>query len=155
MRSALITLAIVALVAVGCSSEDAKTGSSGPETTGTPEPPTPSVDEDAFTETDYRYVLERSCYCPFTVPVTVTVADGEVTSAVARESSRTVKKGDPAPDSHRLTIADIIEIAEDPEQRAEVDWPDDQDWPDRVRTDQVEGAVDDEVTYVIGQVRIR
>lgn len=163
MRSAVTLLVgLLLLAAAGCSADEAKQGTAAPTDTATAAPDTsesadPAEDEHpAFTETDYRYVLVRSCYCPYRVPVAVTVRDGEVASAVALESGgRGVSKGDRAPDSHRLTINDIIDLAEDPSQNATVDWPDDQAWPDRVRTDQIPSARDDEITYVIEQVRVR
>lgn len=105
-----------------------------------------------FEPLDYTYRLEVLCFCPMTGPIEVTVADGEVTSAT---KLRRPGKGQDAPEFVRLTINDVIAKANDPSNaKADVTWPDGQDHPDQVAIDQVRNAVDDEVTYVIKDVRV-
>lgn len=144
----------LALSLAACSADDPKT-----KPTADASSPTDGATDagyPAFEPADYTYVLTRSAYRPFTVPVRITVENGEVTEAVARERAATIRKGDPAPESLRLTINDIIDLVN--ESRAdsvEVDWPDGQAWPSRVRIDQIQGALDDEVVYVISDVQVR
>ncbi len=108
-----------------------------------------------FDATDYSFVLEQQCYCPLTGPVKVTVEDGEVTSAVIVKGGNGIKKGSEAPEYLHLTINDVIAHANDTSAaKIDVDWPEGQDWPSTVAVDQIENAVDDEVTYVIRDVRI-
>ena len=98
------------------------------------------------------YRLEVLCYCPQVGAVRVTVVDGEVASATTLTGPG---RGKDAPEYARLTIADILEKANalGPDG-AEVVWPDGQDHPSSVALDPVERAVDDEVTYTIGRVRV-
>ncbi len=108
-----------------------------------------------FGESDYTYVLEQICYCPLTGPVQVTVEDGEVTEAVTVKGTRGTPKGSDAPDYQRLTIDDIIAQANDPDvDQVDVTWPDGSAWPTSVAIDQIENAVDDEVTYLIRKVEV-
>lgn len=105
-----------------------------------------------FAPTDYTYRLEVICFCPMTGPVEVTVADGEVTSATRLEKPG---QGQQAAPFARLSINDIITKANAPGiADAEVTWPEGQDHPTQVKLDQVERATDDEVTYLIGDVRV-
>ncbi|KRC54825.1 MULTISPECIES: DUF6174 domain-containing protein [unclassified Nocardioides] len=152
----LLAPALTAVLALGlsaCSHEDDATAS---DPTGTD--PSPTVTDDGaptwptFAPADYTYRLEVMCFCPMTGPVEVTVADGEVVSATGL---RNPGKGRPAPEFLRLTINDVIAKANDPSvAKADVTWPDGQDHPSRVAIDQIENAVDDEVTYVIRDVRV-
>lgn len=140
------------LLATACSPAEPKQSSEEPPTPGTTATPSAPT---GFAPEDYRYELLRSCRCAFTVPVTIRVRDGEVVSATAAEDGgRGIEKGDPAPDTHRLTLEDLIALAEEAES-GDVTWPDGQEWPDRVRVDPSEAAVDDQVTYTIRRVRIR
>lgn len=103
-----------------------------------------------FAATDYTYRLEVLCFCPLTGPLEVTVADGEVASA-----TRLTKpgKGKEAPEFARLSINDLIAKANDPKvSEAEVTWPAGTDHPTKITIDQIENAVDDEVTYTIRNV---
>jgi hypothetical protein len=109
-----------------------------------------------FAPEDYVYRLEVICFCPQVGAVRVEVADGEVVSARTLRGGRGVTKGAEAPDFARLTINDVIEIANDPSASSvEVTWPDGQDYPSVVDVDRIERATDDEVTYTIKNVRVR
>lgn len=131
-------------------SSTGSTGSTG-STSGSAKPGRyPSFDAE-----DYTYVLDTICYCPLLGPTRIKVEDGEVSSAVAVRGGRGIKAGSQAPDQRRLTINDIIDKANDPQvDDVRVDWPDDQDWPNRVQIDQLKRAIDDEITYVIKKVEI-
>ena len=103
-----------------------------------------------FTPEDYTYRLEVLCYCPLFGPVDVTVTDGKVTAAVAATGPG---KGKPAPEVARRSINDLIAIANDPKVASvDVTWPTGQDHPDAIKVDQIEQAIDDEVTYTITNV---
>lgn len=167
-RAALPTLAVLlALGMSACGREDDEqaadpagdapssgttTGDSTGDPTGDPtDDPTTGQWPD-FAATDYTYRLEVLCFCPLTGPLRVTVADGEVTSA-----TRLTKpgKGRQAPDFARLTINDLIAKANDPAIfEAEVTWPAGTDHPTKLTIDQIENAVDDEVTYTISNVQV-
>lgn len=157
-RAALPTLA--ALLALGLSAcgreDDAKAqdpASDAPSSGTTTDDPTddPTTEQwPDFAATDYTYRLEVLCFCPMTGPLQVTVADGKVTSAtrITRPG-----KGTEAPEFARLTINDLIAKANDPTVfEADVVWPDGTDHPTKIAIDQIENAVDDEVTYTIGNV---
>lgn len=109
-----------------------------------------------FSEPDYVYRLEVLCYCPQVGAVRVVVADGEVVRATTLGGGRGFTKGQPAPEFARLTINDVIDRADDPAaDHVEVTWPEGQEWPSVVAIDHLAGAVDDEVTYTIKNVRVR
>lgn len=158
-RAALPTLA--ALLALGlsaCGREDdekaADPAGDAPTTGTTTGGPSddPTTQWPDFAATDYTYRLEVLCFCPLTGPLEVTVADGEVASATRLTRPG---KGKQAPDFARLTINDLIAKANDPTVfEAEVTWPAGTDHPTKVVIDQIENAVDDEVTYTISKVEL-
>lgn len=157
LGAAATVLAITALT--GCSGDDdgdtaTDPSSKSPTTTAPTDPATvgtyPELDA-----ANYSYLLEQLCYCPVTGPVLVTVEDGEVASAVITKRGHGMKKGSDAPVYLQLTINDVIARANDTDAaEVVVDWPDGQDWPNSVAVDQIENAVDDEVTYVIRDVQV-
>lgn len=167
-RAALPTLATLLAVALtGCGREDdgkaadpaSEAPTPGTTTSGSADDPTDDPTEDPttkqwpdFAATDYTYRLEVLCFCPLTGPLKVTVADGEVTSA-----TRLTKpgKGTQAPGFARLTINDLIAKANDPSVfEADVTWPAGTDHPTKLTIDQIENAVDDEVTYTVSNVQV-
>ncbi len=158
--AAATALAISALA--GCSGDDDSPTAEDPASTPTSEASDEPTEEPTvgtypeFDEPDYTFVLEQFCFCPITGPVKVTVEDGEVTSAVVLEGVRGgVKAGTEAPEYLRKTINDVIAQANNTEAaEVIVDWPADQDWPNGVAVDQIENAVDDEVSYAISGVSV-
>jgi hypothetical protein len=157
----ILTLACVAALLagpVGCGTDDrasegteSGTGSASPVDGATAAP----GDYPHLAAEDYRYVLEMACFCPLTVPIAVTVEDGEVTSAVTTRDGPRLAKGEEVPEAGRLTINDVIDAANDTgADEVAVDWPAGQEWPDQVTVDPVEGARDDEVTYRITDVQV-
>lgn len=163
MKIALAAVAALALTALtGCSGDDGSTAKDpssregGAETTDlTKVEPTvgtyPELEAD-----DYTYVLEQQCFCPLAGPVKVTVEGGEVTSAVLTRNSGGMKKGTDAPKYLWITLDDVIARANDTKAaKVDVDWPDGQDWPNKVAVDQIENATDDEITYVVRGVEIQ
>ena len=158
LRAAATATALIAVT--GCSGDDggdtATDGTSRTPTTGGSTETVTSGEYPELAAEDYTYVLEQICYCPVTGPVKVTVEDGDVTSAVILQGGHAMKKGSDAPEYLRITINDVIARANDPEAaQVDVDWPDDQDWPTTVAVDQIENAVDDEVTYTIKDVQVQ
>lgn len=151
--------AMALTVLAGCSGDDdGDTATDPAEKSETTTAPTDGPTTDGYPQfdaADYTFVLEQLCYCPVTGPVEVTVADGEVTSAVITKGGQGMKKGSDAPEYLWITINDVIDRANDPEAaQVDVDWPDGQDWPSTVAIDQIENAVDDEVTYTIRDVSV-
>lgn len=167
MKTFLGAAALIAALSAlaGCGGDDGDTATdpasatpSGP----TDEPADEPADEPTvgsypeFGAEDYTYTLEQICYCPLTGPVAVTVEDGEVTSATITKGGRGMKKGSEAPQYVRLTINDVIARANDTgAAEVVVDWPDGQEWPNSVAVDQIEDAVDDEITYLVRDVQVR
>lgn len=125
---------------------------SAPTSTGPSESASSTGRYPTFAPADYVYRLRVLCYCPQVGTVEVTVADGAVTEAVIAGGPR---KGQSAPEFTRLTINDVIAMANDPDAaKVQVDWPDGQDHPTSVQLDRIANAVDDEVTYAIKDVRV-
>jgi len=155
----------VLLLTLGaCSGDDGEVASDPAPTTSSPSPtsspsgsPTPSG-YPSFEPEDYTYTLAVQCFCAGAgVPVGVTVEDGVVTNAVYLEDDTGrggTAAGDRADDRFWLTINDIIERAGDEEAaRVDVDWPDGQAYPNQVYIDGAEDVADDEIGYVISDVR--
>ncbi len=160
LSAAAAAMALTALV--GCGDDDDGKTATDPatksDTTTEPTDATDPPDVGSYPEldaTDYTYLLEQQCYCPLTGPVKVTVEDGEVTSSVILKGGHGMKKGSDAPEYLQLSINDVIARANDTTAAdVVVDWPDGQDWPNKVAIDQIENAVDDEVTFVISDVNV-
>ncbi|MFC5727927.1 MULTISPECIES: DUF6174 domain-containing protein [Nocardioides] len=164
--TALAPLAAGLLLALtGCGgdgggrAEDQSTSSSTASAAPTPGTTSSTAADDGrypeFGPEDYVYRLEVLCFCPQVGAVRIEVEDGEVTAATSAGGPG-VKKGTPAPDFARLTINDIIAVANDPAvDEVEVTWPDGQAHPSVVEVDRLANAVDDEVTYTIKAVRVR
>ena len=160
------TLAVLALLALlgGCGSHVAVeaagqqgSGSPTPAATRTPDaetaPPSgptwPTYDVE-----DYTFTLRVLCYCPGAgVPVTVTVTNGTVASAVLARKGSGRPAGAPAPEWQRVTINDVIDAANDIDaDTVDVRWPDGQDYPMSVWVDRDTHTIDEEVGYTIHDV---
>ncbi len=159
MKTAIAALALTALLtACGSDTGDDDNGVTGQETdTPTPtEPPTgPPWPE--FTAEDYTFVYSRMCYCPDGgTKIKVTVVDGKATDASYAQNIGDIHKGDPAKAEYQLiTIPEIIDYANDTEAfDVQVTWPAGQDYPSSVAVDQIENAVDDEVSFIIHAVQV-
>lgn len=159
LSAAAAALALTGLA--GCGGDDGSTAEDTTEASSGSTPtsgPTASPSVGTYPELDaqdYTYVLEQQCFCPLTGPVQVTVEAGEVTSAVVAERGHGMKKGSEAPEYFLVTINDVIAHANDTTAaKVDVEWPDGQDWPDKVAVDRIENATDDEITYVISDVEI-
>ncbi len=158
----LLSAAATALVLTalsGCSGDDG--GSTAEDPASTPPTTTEATDEPtvgSYPELDaesYSYVLEQVCFCPITGPVEVTVEDGKVTSAVILKGAPGVEKGSEAPEYLWVTLNDIIAQANDTEAAAvDVTWPEGQDWPSKVAVDNIENAIDDEITFLVRNVEL-
>ena len=120
-----------------------------PSATPTASDPTPGS-----AATDYAYTLRVNCFCPGAgAPIRVTVRDGEVADAVH------TRRGGEVEEWQRLTIADIVEEAEearaDGAAQVDVQWPEGQDHPDSVYIDQDRNTIDDEIGYEISNVTLQ
>jgi hypothetical protein len=164
---------VLPLALVGCGSDDGEVASDPAPTSTTTSPsasptPSPTASPTAsptvgtypeFAPTDYTFTLTVSCFCAFAnVPVTVTVAGGEVVSAVYAEDAGgrgEVHAGDPADKSSWLTINDVIAKANDTSaDKVKVDWPAGQDYPSSVYVDPHKTMADEEVGYTIADVEV-
>jgi hypothetical protein len=157
----------VSLAACG-SSDDGDDVATDPAPTTATSTPTPSPTAaptvgtyPEFEPTDYTFELSISCFCVGAgAPVVVTVADGEVASAVyavdqsgGRDGD--LQAGDPAEQMFWMTINDVIEQANDTEaDKVTVDWPDGQDYPNSVYVDGHKTMADDETGYTIANVEV-
>jgi hypothetical protein len=158
LSAAAMAMALTALA--GCSGDDHGDTATDPATkSDTTTEPTDPPDVGSYPEldaADYTYLLEQQCYCPLVGPVKVTVEDGAVTSSVVTKGGHGMQKGTDAPSYLHLAINDVIARANDTSAaEVVVDWPDGQDWPNKVSVDQIGDAVDDEVTYVISDVQVQ
>ena len=163
--AALAASLLLALTACGDDADEARDQGSGTSSSATSDTASPGSTSSGaaddrgypdFEPADYVYRLEVLCYCPQIGAVRIEVKDGKVVSATSVGDGRGVTKGAQAPDFARLTINDIIAIANDPTvDEVEVTWPDGQDYPSVVDVDRLANAVDDEVTYTIKAVRVR
>ncbi|WP_436701240.1 DUF6174 domain-containing protein [Nocardioides sp. BYT-33-1] len=163
--ASLAALVPLLLAASACSKEsdraaDRTTASASPSAEATDPPSTTSTTTGSagtgafpgYGPQDYTYELEVLCYCPQVGTVEVVVRDGEVTEATSLDGPTA---GRSAPDFARLTIDEIIAMANDPQvAKTRVDWPEGQDHPDAVMLDRIAQGVDDEVTYTIKNVRV-
>jgi hypothetical protein len=161
MRTVLAVVATVALLA-GCGN-DASPVAEDPPVSSAPTPtPTPTATQGtypAFAAQDYTYTLTVWCFCPSAgTPIAVVVEGGEVTSATYAEDGSgrgVVTAGDEAPEPFRLSLAEVIEAANDTGAASvEVDWPDGQDYPSRVAVDGDTRIADDEVSYEVADVSV-
>lgn len=157
MRSTIAALALAALVA-GCGSDTGDGDVTGQEPTsprGSGSPTGPPWPE--FAHDDYTFVYSSSCFCPDGgVRIAVTVRDGEVVDAVYAEAGPGHAAGAPADQPwQQITMDDVIDLA-NTENAATVDvnWPADQDYPDKVWVDRDERMVDEEMGYRIHRVQI-
>lgn len=162
--AALITA--LALTLTGCSGDDAPDTATDPasddrdpgtsETSEAPSSPPTVGTYPGFAPEDYAFTLRVTCFCPDAgVPVRVTVAGGEITSAVYAERSRGIKKGAPAPEHlSSVTIDDVIDQlnAATEAEKVDVDWPEGQDFPSSVYIDQSSRISDEEIGYAISDV---
>lgn len=102
--------------------------------------------------TDYTYELTYHCFCvtTTTVPVLVTVVDGEVVSAVYAESFGDISEGDPVPDDYEArTIDELFDLAREALREADaVEITYDATWgfPSVIDIDYIQDAIDDELT---------
>jgi hypothetical protein len=113
----------------------------------------------AFAPTDYTFTLSVGCFCMDSgTPITVTVVDGKVITAVyAKDSTGRggASAGKPADQRYWMTINDIIAKANDTTaDRVTVDWPAGQDYPNQVFVDQHKDMADDEISYTITDVHL-
>jgi hypothetical protein len=171
MRSLALSVAALLLplsLAACGSSDDGDDVATDPGPTTATSTPTPSPTAaptvgtyPEFEPTDYTFELTLTCFCMGAgVPVVVTVADAEVVGAVygmGQSGGRDgdIQAGDPADKIFWLTINDVIEKANDTEAaRVDVDWPDDQDYPNSVYVDGDQQIADDETGYAIAKVTL-
>ncbi|MEJ7831379.1 MAG: DUF6174 domain-containing protein [Nocardioides sp.] len=158
MKRTLVAAVTASLLLVGCGSgrgDDTDTVAQDPEpTTSAPTTEEPAVGTyPDFEPQSYRYTLGVSCFCAGVGTIDITVEDGAVVTAVYAAGGRGAEKGDPVPDFRRLTINDVIAAANDTEADSViVDWPEGQDYPSSVMIDQIELAIDDEISYTVSDV---
>ena len=158
------------MVLVACGDGDARVAEDPAPSSATASPSSTATSEATAEPTvgtyppygpeSYTYHLSVSCFCLGAgVPIKVTVEDGVVVNAVylADDNGRSaVKKGDPADKTYWLTINDIIDAANNTQAASvEVDWPEGQDYPSSVYVDEDEQLIDEEVGYMLSNVKVR
>jgi hypothetical protein len=169
MRSLALSFAalVVPLALAACGSDDdGDDVASDPAPTSASPSPSKEPTEDPspgayppFEPTDYTFELTVQCFCLGAgSPVEVTVVDAEVVGAiyVKDDGGRGgTKAGDPADKSFWLTINDVIDKANDTKaDQVTVEWPEGQDYPDRVYIDGHKDMADDEIGYEIANVQV-
>jgi hypothetical protein len=174
MRSLALSVAALAmpLALAACGSDDDGDIASDPaptSATATPTPtptssPTPAEEPTVgtyplFEPTDYTFELTVQCFCMGSgTPIEISVVNSEVVGALYAEDDTGrggTNAGDPADHAFWLTINDVIDKANDTEaDRVEVDWPEGQDYPNRVYVDGSKNMADDEIGYEIAHVQV-
>ena len=167
LPTALLAVALLA----GCGSVTAASGDATATDTASSATPTESPIESpiespsasptvgtypAYPHDDYRYVLGLQCFCPAAGrPILVTVTDGEVVSAVwAQNGQDTVEGAEVGFDWAGLTLDDVIDAANDTDAAVvEVDWAEGADHPTSVTVDRDKMMMDEEITYLVSDVR--
>ena len=161
LSAAATAMALTALA--GCSGDDdGNTATDPAEKSDTTTEPTPTRRTAAtgsypeFDAADYTFVLEQLCYCPVD-------RTGQGHGRGRRGHVRRDHQGrarDEEGQRRPGVPLDHDQRRDRPRQRhrvppqVDVDWPDGQDWPSTVAIDQIENAVDDEVTYTIRDVSV-
>lgn len=151
-------LALVALLVAGCGSREttraADDASPTPSGVGSPDPRPSGPPWPAFGTDDYTYTLRVTCFCPDAgVPVRVTVRDGKAVAAVFVRGGRGHTAGEDAGDWMRVTIDDVIDVANDRRAyRVRVRWPEAQAYPSSVYVDLNANGADDETSYSVRDV---
>lgn len=151
------TLIVVVALAAGCGSQTSEpraTDTSPTPSSSSPAAPPTVGTYPAYPETDYDFTLAVSCFCVDAgVPIRVEVRDGKAVAATFVKKGRGHAKGDPAPDYRRITLADIIDAANDTEAAmVKVEWPEGQDYPSSVFVDQDKRMADEEIGYDVSDV---
>jgi hypothetical protein len=173
MRSLALSVAALAvpLALAACGSDGDGEVASDPAPTSatttatTASSPTPTQEPTVgtfppFEPTDYSFELTVQCFCMGSgTPIEISVVNSEVVGAVYAEDDTGrggTTAGDPADHLFWLTINDVITKANDTEaDHVEVDWPQGQDYPNRVFVDGSKNLADDEVGYEIRNVQVR
>jgi len=164
LPAALLALALLAGCGSGTAARSGADTATDPSMTASPsESPSTSPAESptvgtypAYPHDDYSYVLGLECFCPaFGRPIRVTVRASGVVSAVWTADSQDTGKGEEVGfDWAELTLDDVIDAANDTEAEVvEVDWAEGADHPTRVSVDQDERLMDEEITYLVSDVR--
>jgi hypothetical protein len=154
----MMIVALLATALAGCgSAADVAQERDHPTPAPIPTVPTttpPTGTYPAYPHDDYTFVLNLSCFCADRgVPSRITVEDGTVTSAVYLRNGRGHHAGDPAPKWLWITLADVIDAANDTEAaQVDVTWPAGQEYPTRVYVDQDRMMADEEIGYSVSDV---
>jgi uncharacterized protein DUF6174 len=151
-------LAVVALLVAGCGSGGGSRAADGatptPTDVGSPVPRPTGPPWPAFDTDDYSYTLRITCFCPDAgQPLRVTVRDGKAVAAVFIHGGRGHAAGDDAGHWNRVSIADVIDAANDERAyRVRVRWPEGQAYPSSVYVDLNANGADDEISYSVRDV---
>jgi hypothetical protein len=100
---------------------------------------------------DYSFTVTRQCFCPFTDPVDVTVADG-VTTAMTKDGQPV----DPLEVAGLpRTIQDVFAIVAGSADAADVvvEWDPEFGFPTSIQVDSIENAIDDEFGILVTNFR--
>lgn len=131
-----------------------------PERIPIPENPEPGTLPD-FAPQNYTYIFGAGCCRSAIQQIEVVVSNGEVVSAeyvgrriTSGRSASSLNTSTEVPAQFRVSIQDMIDEANAAQGSLQVDWPEDQDWPNSIYIDKNERIADEEVTYQIHMVNI-
>jgi len=104
----------------------------------------------------YTYQLTRSCFCPGPFgPITVTVVDGKVESVTHGRKQTPV--GEDELGERPLTVDELFGYVDEATGKADdvaVDYDPDLGYPTRISVDWYRNAIDDEMSFTAGGLRI-
>ncbi len=108
--------------------------------------------------TNYRYELRISCFCPFMdiMPVSVEVKDGKVVS-LTDVNGQPLREEFLETFGKAATIEGLFAIAEESlsnADKAEVTYDARYGFPASIVVDQIEMAIDDEISYYVGAFKV-
>jgi hypothetical protein len=104
---------------------------------------------------DYTITIERMCFCPDVGPYEVAVEDGEAVS-VSKDGEE-VPLDDASLATWPLTVDDLFAEIDEAERTADevtVVYDATLGYPTRISIDRIEDAIDDEMSFVVRDLRV-
>lgn len=132
------------------SSSPSSSTSSSPSSSPSKPAPTPTLDLQSFKVANYDFTYEIKCFCSNRSPITASVRDGKITKATSAKGE-VINNGEAPQGPDLLTVNEMISAAEQVSARGsvKVDWPEGSPAPKTIFIDNIENAIDDEITYTI------
>lgn len=144
LRKSLTIGALALGMLAGCADEPSTSVAQGPRATWA----------DAGIDT-YTITIERMCFCPDVGPYEVSVVGGEAVSV--SKDGEDVPLDDPSLATWPLTVEDLFAEVDEAERTADdvtVSYDATLGFPKKLFIDRIENAIDDEMSYVVRDLRV-